>query len=66
LEGCAIFLAGVGSTILADVLKDLIKNLITELIEKKLGKKQGAPVIEVLIIEQKAAEPLVVVKERER
>jgi hypothetical protein len=47
-------------------LKDLIKNQITELIEKKLGKKQGAPVIEVLIIEQKAAEPLVVVKERER
>jgi hypothetical protein len=66
LEGYAIFLAGVGSTILTDVLKDLIKNQITELIEKKLGKKQSAPAIEVLIIEQKAERPLIVVKEHER
>jgi len=66
LEGYAIFLAGVGSTILVDVLKDLIKNQITELIEKKLGKKQSAPAIEVLIIEQKADKPLIVVKEHER
>ena len=66
LEGYAIFLAGVGSTVLADVLKDLIKDQITELIKKKSGKDQSAPAIEVLIIEQKADRPLIVVKERER